>query len=389
MADKNKKKLMELLKEPGNDECADCGDSLGVQENGESAGTTGSSASRRTDWASYNLGIFLCVNCASIHRMLGAHISKVKCIQLDQWNDDQVEFMAATGNLKAKEQYEQYVPVFYKRPTTGEPQVLREQWIRAKYERHEFMDVDRQTYTSGHKTGYLWKRGKEDSRFQSRLFVLSEEENVLKYYNKQDAREPKAAIAVSELNAVFVPEKIGNPNGMQLCYLKDGQTRNIYLYTDDGKDIVEWYNAIRCANYNRLKVAYPGASDDELTAQLTKDFVMEGWLYKTGPKGNEAFKKRWFTLDDRRLSYCSDPLDPHPKGEVFLKNKGDNFAVREGVPPGRHDQDYAFTLRTPDRDYIMSADTKEDRKRWMEALNRAIEKPLYPQESKKAKQITK
>ena len=49
------------------------------------------------------------------------------------------------------------------------------------------------------------------------------------------AREPKAAIQLSELNAVFVPDKIGNPNGMQLCYVKDGQTRNIYLYTDDGK----------------------------------------------------------------------------------------------------------------------------------------------------------
>lgn len=64
--------------------------------------------------------------------------------------------------------------------------VLREQWIRAKYERNEFMDQDKQPYTSGHKTGYLWKRGKEDAKFQSRLFVLSEDENVLKYYNKQD-----------------------------------------------------------------------------------------------------------------------------------------------------------------------------------------------------------
>ena len=72
---------------------------------------------------------------------------------------------------------------------------------------------------------------------------------------------------------------------------------------------------------------------------------------------------------------------------MFLKNKGNNFSVTLGVPPGRHDQDYAFTLHTPDRDYIMSADTKEDRKKWMEALNTAIEKPLYPQESKKAKQI--
>ena len=28
---------------------------------------------------------------------------------------------------------------------------------------------------------------------------------------------------------------------------------------------MEWYNAIRCANYNRLKVAYPGASDEEVS----------------------------------------------------------------------------------------------------------------------------
>ena len=64
--------------------------------------------------------------------------------------------------------------------------MLREQWIRAKYERSEFMDIDRQTYLSGHKTGILWKRGKEDAKFQSRRFVLSEEENVLKYFNKKD-----------------------------------------------------------------------------------------------------------------------------------------------------------------------------------------------------------
>ena len=35
MADRNKNRLLELLKEPGNGECADCGDPLGVQENGE------------------------------------------------------------------------------------------------------------------------------------------------------------------------------------------------------------------------------------------------------------------------------------------------------------------------------------------------------------------
>ena len=64
--------------------------------------------------------------------------------------------------------------------------VLREQWIRAKYERREFMNIDQQTYLKGLLEGYLWKRGKNDSKFNRRRFVLNETENTLKYFNKED-----------------------------------------------------------------------------------------------------------------------------------------------------------------------------------------------------------
>ena len=64
--------------------------------------------------------------------------------------------------------------------------VLREQWIRAKYERLEFMDPEKQQYLKGFREGYLWKRGKDDKKFNRRRFVLSETENTLKYYNKDD-----------------------------------------------------------------------------------------------------------------------------------------------------------------------------------------------------------
>ena len=72
--------------------------------------------------------------------------------------------------------------------------------------------------------------------------------------------------------------------------------------------------------------------------------------------------------------------DANPKGEVFLGHRTDNFAVREGVKPGDHDQDYSFTLHTPERDYVMSADTKEQRKTWMETLKAVINTPLNPKE---------
>lgn len=67
--------------------------------------------------------------------------------------------------------------------------VLREQWVRAKYEREEFIHIDRQTYLSGKMEGYLWKRGREDGRFQCRKFVLSEVDNVFKYYVKDVSME--------------------------------------------------------------------------------------------------------------------------------------------------------------------------------------------------------
>lgn len=58
--------------------------------------------------------------------------------------------------------------------------VLIEQWIRAKYEREEFCHPERQSYLSGTMEGFLMKRGKEDSRYQLRKFVLSENEDTLK-----------------------------------------------------------------------------------------------------------------------------------------------------------------------------------------------------------------
>lgn len=66
--------------------------------------------------------------------------------------------------------------------------------------------------------------------------------------------------------------------------------------------------AIRAAKLHRLEVAFPGANQAELACRLTRDFLKEGWLFKTGPRGAEAYKKRWFTLDDRKLMYYESPL---------------------------------------------------------------------------------
>jgi len=50
-----------------------------------------------------------------------------------------VQFMKSMGNVTARKFYERYAPGFYARPTETESAIVRENWIRAKYVRKEFI----------------------------------------------------------------------------------------------------------------------------------------------------------------------------------------------------------------------------------------------------------
>ncbi|XP_046968545.1 arf-GAP with dual PH domain-containing protein 1-like isoform X2 [Vanessa cardui] len=362
MVDHNQKLLQELLKKPGNNVCADCG-------------------SQGPDWASYNLGIFICMRCASIHRGMGAHISKVKHLDLDRWEDSQVQRMKEVGNIAAKNKYEERVPPCYRRPTKNDPQVLIEQWIRAKYEREEFCHPERQSYLSGTMVGFLMKRGKEDSRYQLRKFVLNENEDTLKYHVKEN-KEPKGVLKLSELNVSFAPSKIGHMNSMQLTFMKDGSTRHIYVYHEDPEVINCWYTAIRCAKLHLLQVAFPSTPQSDLILRLPKDFAREGWLWKTGPRPSDVHRRRWFTLDTRKLMYHDEPLDAYPKGEIFIGHESNGYQIKvSNTGNGCKEARFPFHLVTPERTFCLAATTHEDRAGWLAVIQQALKRPLTPQDS--------
>lgn len=109
--------LSSLLKDDDNKYCVDC-DAKGPR------------------WAAWNLGIFLCIRCAGIHRNLGVHISKVKSVNLDTWTPEQVAMMMEMGNSRARAVYEANLPDNYRRPQTDSS---LENFIRAKYETKKYI----------------------------------------------------------------------------------------------------------------------------------------------------------------------------------------------------------------------------------------------------------
>ncbi|TCD60794.1 hypothetical protein EIP91_009507 [Steccherinum ochraceum] len=108
--DRNAKTLRELLKRPENKFCSDC---------------------KRNDprWASWNLGVFLCIRCSGIHRSMGTHISRVKSVDLDVWTPEQMASVQKWGNRLANLYWEAHL-----KPGHVPPEHKMDSFIRSKYE---------------------------------------------------------------------------------------------------------------------------------------------------------------------------------------------------------------------------------------------------------------
>ncbi|KAL3479913.1 putative GTPase activating protein for Arf-domain-containing protein [Aspergillus californicus] len=87
-AAQNQQTIKALLKLEGNKTCADC------------------KRNKHPRWASWNLGIFICIRCSGIHRGMGTHISRVKSVDLDAWTDEQLHSVVRWGNARANKYWE-------------------------------------------------------------------------------------------------------------------------------------------------------------------------------------------------------------------------------------------------------------------------------------------
>lgn len=87
-----------IMKDPNNKVCFDCNAAL-------------------PKWASVNNAVFLCLNCAGVHRGFGVTISFIRSITMDNWyiyliyyfrDDKQIAFLKQGGNKRLKNILEEF-----------------------------------------------------------------------------------------------------------------------------------------------------------------------------------------------------------------------------------------------------------------------------------------
>eukprot|EP00002_Diphylleia_rotans_P029268 TRINITY_DN5951_c0_g1_i1.p1 TRINITY_DN5951_c0_g1~~TRINITY_DN5951_c0_g1_i1.p1 ORF type:complete len:229 (+),score=48.30 TRINITY_DN5951_c0_g1_i1:44-730(+) len=217
-----KEKVRELAKLPQNQKCSDCNE-------------------RDPDWASTNLGVFFCINCSGIHRRLGVHISKVRSVKLDDWDEEQYQSVARTGNVEGNKHWEATLPAYFLRPDEAPNNTeVRENFIRAKYERKEF--IPNAPALSFIKEGYLFKLSPRGSdRWQERWFVLRG--TVLAYYGKKGDSNPKKTVDIAGATVRFAEggKKAGHGIIMSM------PNRDYKLWHEDVKIIIQWIHTLRMA----------------------------------------------------------------------------------------------------------------------------------------------
>ena len=163
---------------------------MGLAENRECADCTAAAP----QWASWNLGVFICERCVGVHRQLGTHISMPRSCTIDDWNAEQLSAMKAVGNLNAQCYWEYNVPFGEQKPESTDPMAFVAHWIKRKYESQEFLrrpggpeqnaplDPGVRAYE---RKGYLLKEGggSGKGRWQQRFFLLRDFK--LEYYDKE------------------------------------------------------------------------------------------------------------------------------------------------------------------------------------------------------------
>ncbi|XP_036772112.1 stromal membrane-associated protein 1 isoform X8 [Manis pentadactyla] len=286
--------LAKLLREEDNKYCADC----------EAKGPR---------WASWNIGVFICIRCAGIHRNLGVHISRVKSVNLDQWTPEQIQCMQDMGNTKARLLYEANLPENFRRPQTDQ---AVEFFIRDKYEKKKYYDKNAIAITNKEK-----EKKKEEKKREKEPEKPVKPLTTEKLQKKEDQQlEPKKSTS---------PKKAPEPtvdllglDGPAEAPVTNGNTATVPALNDD----LDIFGPM-ISNPLPATATPPGQGTSSVPAAATLSIVTTGDLDLFGEqiaKSDEVAKKQ-LSMDSILSLYGAGAMRQQSAPGVFMGPTGMPF----------------------------------------------------------------
>ncbi|XP_076071426.1 arf-GAP with Rho-GAP domain, ANK repeat and PH domain-containing protein 1-like isoform X1 [Mytilus galloprovincialis] len=211
-------------------------------------------------WASINIGIVLCKNCAGIHRDFDHRISRIKSLRMDTtiWTPSLIELMKAVGNENANKFWENRLQAVHGINTESSP-INRKQFIQDKYERKLW--IDQHPLIGG----------------------LNEE--LLRVVVTEDILQTMK-IVFSGADILFTDNTTGK-TAFDLAKDEGQRLQTEFLYHNGGD-----------------RTSRASADIDEaLALRLRAEITMEGHLLKTGPRNRNAFMDRYCVIEHGCLRY--------------------------------------------------------------------------------------
>ncbi|XP_059168634.1 arf-GAP with Rho-GAP domain, ANK repeat and PH domain-containing protein 2-like isoform X2 [Physella acuta] len=272
-------------------------------------------------WASINLGIVVCKNCAGVHRTFDYRISKIRSLRMDTrvWTPSLIELMVTIGNANANAFWEFQLPDGVK-ADPADTMDKRKEYITKKYIGKKFSNLHALCSMGSAALGKeLVSTASSDNVLETMKILFSGADVLFRVGTGQTAYD--------------VAKENGQRLIMELLYQNSGDPQSQVENTRDE---------------NRLR----------------EDIRMQGYLNKPGPNGR-TFEKRWCLLEHGCLTYYLNEKSTTFKGSIDRK---DMYMI-QAIESDRIG--YHFELGTcmkENRTFIFSSDCKEDAGDWIRTI---------------------